>query len=300
MSSNDVFYKKYLNYKNKYIKLKNQMTAGASLASFACKYCTFENESGSLCQMCGKTKILEKSSTSFTCKYCTFENDSGSICQMCGKTNTFDVKADTKVADTHGAVSSCFFKGTRVVSLNEFVSEYKSPPPEILKLRRVFSGPTDWKLVDPRGDGKCMIYGILETLKIYPKDLTRFLYTTIIKQFEIEEELVFPKSNGDIVIITKQDSEEEIITKLLDILDDDNLSDIFIRILSRFTNTNILFLRRDSKSSEPYQLQYYRSDQPRPNNLILLNFSGHYRTIYSDDPLETQRKIDEIIRDKKW
>ena len=93
------------------------------------------------------------------------------------------------------------------------------------------------------------------------------------------------------------------MAKLLDILNDENLSDVFIRILSKFTNTNILFLRRDSKSSTPLFLyEYYRSDQPGSNNLILFNFSGHYRTIYSKNPLETQRKIAEIIRDptKKW
>ncbi len=168
------------------------------------------------------------------------------------------------------------------------------------KLQQLFP-ENEWMVLNPRGDGKCLLYAIYGSLEI-GSNIEDDLFKSIKNQLQKDSEILFQKSTGDIIIITNVDNDTLIKEKLSDILNDDNLSEIFIELLSKYHNINVLLLTRDSRSVKPYGNHFISSELDDPKYLILLNTSGHYVSLIpAGNPSLKQSRIQEIRNGiKKW
>jgi len=219
----------------------------------------------------------------FKCKNCTFDNMINSYkCELC-----FEDRCST--------------------TLEAYLDEYKYAPRGSymdkikIKLQTIFT-ISEWMVLNSRGNGLCLINAVYRSLDLktdFRQDLLQEIVTEITSV--IGNELLFQKSNGKIIYINSHDTIDIINEKLTDLLDDNNLGESFIRLLSKNQNINILVLTSDSRSKTPFVLQYYKSELPDPKHLILLNVSGHYISLYHTYNSQfKENKINEIIERKLW
>ena len=122
-----------------------------------------------------------------------------------------------------------------------------------LNLYRIFL-EEGWSLLSSRDDGKCLLYIILQSLDIIIENsLEDFIAEQFIKYFRLyprELTKYIPHSKDySKHIFNRTDNKETIMSKLLELFDDNNLSEAFIEILSKSMNINILLLTKDTKSN---------------------------------------------------
>ena len=182
-----------------------------------------------------------------------------------------------------------------------------------------------WSIIDPRGNGVCMLHAIFQTLKL-EIDISPFeFYSDIllrgIKYYfyvHTSEKVIYPqKPDGTIITINVNETDIEINEKIKKLLLCNNLPSQFVTyfmygLLDYDKYINILMLNRDARSSgQQYIYLHYTipdkllTDTNKTSllltNIILLNDSGHYKSLIAD-PTEMKSKIDTITKapDNSW
>ena len=181
---------------------------------------------------------------------------------------------------------------------------------------------TKWTIINPPGDGICMLHAIFQTLNLQI-DISPFaFYSDILLRgikyyFDVEprEKEIYPQTSEYITIkINVNDTDEQINTQISTLLKDKTLPLQFVTyfmygLLDYDKYINILMLNRDQRSSgQQYIYSHYtipdklltdtnKTRLPLPplplTNIILLNDSDHYKSLIAD-PTEMQSKIDTI------
>ena len=158
------------------------------------------------------------------------------------------------------------------IYFHEEFSEHASSQTKAINrhITELFKEPY-WDIINPRGNGLCMIYSIFYGLEIIPplgETFETFINKSIIdglkKYFKLnptDDGYMFDKSDGAIIYITKDilDNEKLLNEMINDLLNDDNISSRVLPILSLGLNISILVLSCDRKSADPFLQQYCRN-----------------------------------------
>jgi len=172
-----------------------------------------------------------------------------------------------------------------------------------------FSEPY-WQIINPKGDGLCMLHAIFESLQLDNVDYISILVAGFQKYLEMDEEkyIYIQKSDGDLIIINSEDTLDILTANIINILDDNNLSSqlfpiIILGLKIMFNlNVDILLLTRDARSKNPYVKIIYLSTQDSDINkkgIILLNDGGHYKSLIADQAA-IYKKIESIEKGNIW
>jgi hypothetical protein len=257
-----------------------------------------------------KYLVLQKGGV-IKCPRCTFNNKDGeSNCEICNLPLPTKQAEEAGQVEEAGQAERCSI--TKQISLKQYrITQYPFAQDMKLlalwkKIEQIFH-EKQWTILSPPGDGKCLLYSIFESLDIQYPDLLdyltdRFLVFAEINHARHEEELHFLTSKDKLIIIKNDDTREEVKDKLRILLNDDNLSELFIEVLSKSMDLNILLLTYDNKNtSTPYFMNYYDSKAMDPKYLILLNTEGHYMSIFpARYPEMKETKIQEIMGKNLW
>jgi hypothetical protein len=311
----NVYKIKYLKYKKKYLILQK---GGVN----KCPRCTFINkDTAVLCEVC-KSSLPAKSSGQAAeetvgkiCSACTYNNENTALeCVICDSP-LLTHQPDSRAAEEppKQAEETCptgILVSNYLKTIFPGALEASQGPTYNLwtKIEKIFH-EEEWTIFSPRGDGKCLLYSIFQSLELQITDLFDFLADRLINYFKIIgdiDELSFLTSKDKLVNISRSDTKEIVKDKLIILLNDDNLSELFIEVLSKSMGLNILLLMYDSKTKKKEEEQhyfqnYYDSTSTDPKYLILLNTQGHYMSVFpAGNPAMKQSKIEEIKDGKLW
>jgi len=165
-----------------------------------------------------------------------------------------------------------------------------------------------WKIINPKGNGLCMLHAIFNSLKLKVNYID-LLLNGFQEYFISNEDIYIPRSNEYFVGFIKEDNPEILKTKITELLDDNNLSSQLINIIilginkMYNMNVNILELIRDERSKKPYLQTYYKSPLTSSPHIgiILLNDGGHFKSLVADNIQYINDKITNINSGEiKW
>ena len=307
------------NYKNKYLKYKKKYLNLQRGGIKTCQNCTFDNPDNKLkCEICDSklesspivlkktpiVKSIERGGIK-TCQNCTFDNSDDKLkCELCD--SKLESSPIVKSIETCGI--------TKRIPVNQYRRlEYPFASGNtlavLLKIEKIFN-ERPWLIHSSHGDGKCLLYTIFQSIDIDLSSLDiidfvadRFLEYAKLNEEMCEKSLDFVTSKYEIITIYNNDDKETIKIKLRILFNDNNLSDLFIQVLSKTMNINILLLNRDEKEKESmiYNMKYYDSEIEDSKYLILLNTQGHYMSVIPiGHPEMTRLKIQEIMKGRLW
>ena len=122
-------------------------------------------------------------------------------------------------------------------------------------LKDIFVDWFNWFIVNPRGDGNCLLYCLATHLIETPDgdglDTLLLLFLKGIKLLLEEEETLFFDGEDEIVQFNRTDDDEMIVLKYLSLTQGQNITNSIIRVFARATNTNFVLVSYDYTSTHP-------------------------------------------------
>jgi hypothetical protein len=159
-------------------------------------------------------------------------------------------------------------------------------------------GLTNWKVFNPRGNGACMINAVFgaygyniptesdcaNELKIGLKNF--FSENTDVQNFSSTR--LDGSNNQKLIIFQRNDSEELLELKFIDLLSGTNLGEDIMPLICYAFNCELIQLQHEIIDSKPYFFVYRpthllkTSPENQLRKIILLVQNGHYVCIFSD------------------
>ena len=182
---------------------------------------------------------------------------------------------------------------------------YVDRNPYLQELLKVFSGD-NWTITNPRGDGICGLNAIMlgtnqkpfyikataidsdgrnineEQYNKYRERLIEYLLKGLRIMFTEKNNSIKIESENKDITITSTDSDETIITYLMDMFTKNTTDYKLIEIFSKSTNLNILIIMHIGRELA-YKAFYNPNNINIHNKLILFQSNGHFFLINSTD-----------------
>jgi hypothetical protein len=307
------YYKKYLKYKNKYLKLKKPLEGGSY------GYTQEEIDNMSPEELSILFSIQDDQQTQV-------QPNQGSRPQkpewgqesrpLDARSVPLDARSGP-VDDTRKRESECMlsYDSHNIKQLNKYFNdEYKSPSQDtrsmILHIKLTFPESQNWLIADVRGDGLCMFNAILVSLNydgsISPNELFIECIQRYFIKYSDEEMTIYTSGTHKITEMMKDGkmmtstilnsvllNNQTTRSQIEELLNDDNLDNQLLTILSDILNINILALIYDP-SVKSYTFINYTPKIPTGGEhiVILINWGGHFRVLIAEDEIKMLKYIE--------
>jgi hypothetical protein len=153
----------------------------------------------------------------------------------------------------------------------------------------------EWSIADIRGDGLCMMNSILISGERSDLNSTKLFIKCVQSYFKKYpgEEMYILKSNNEPIVLNSETTTDTI----KHLLDDNNLDNRLLIILSDILDINILVLTYDVRSKEPDRFTFYKAPESK-KIVILINWGGHFRPLIAKSDIK-HRKYMEITKGRE-
>jgi len=148
----------------------------------------------------------------------------------------------------------------------------------------------NWHVVNPRGDGKCMLYCIGTLLVENPDgdicDILLLLFLKGIKILLQEEGMIIFDAEFEPLFFESSDDDEMLVLKYLSLTQGQTISCAILRVFARATNTNFVLITYDHLSVDPLLVNVFHVPcsvtnvegtmiEDMPKYRYILSVSGH-------------------------